>query len=72
MTVREFDAVTLGEVIYSIYNQDHTFVSSFVRDVLQEPEYYRRNLVKFDKYENARIEYVRAMSGSIIVNAVIE
>ena len=72
MTVREFDAVTLGEVIYSVYRQDHTFVSSFVRDVLQETEHFRRNLVKFDKYENARIEYVRAMNGSIIVNAVID
>ena len=71
MTVREFDTISTGAVDYTIYG-NHNFVSSFTRDVLQETEDYRRNLVKFDKYENARIVHVFSMNDIIRVSAEID
>ena len=74
MTVREFDTVTTGTVDYTIFDlhQEHKCVAIFTRDVLQETEDYRRNLVKFDKYENARIIHVFSMNDIIRVSAEID
>lgn len=72
MTVREFDTVTTGTVDYTVFDlHEHKCVATFTRDVLQETEDYRRNLVKFDKYENARIIHVFSMNDIIRVSAEI-
>ena len=72
MTVGDFDTVTTGAVEYNIFDHDHNFVSDFTRDVMQETGEYSRNLVKFDKYEHARIIHVFSMDNIIRVSAVIE
>lgn len=72
MTVREFDNATIGAVEYRILDHAHILVASFTRDVLHDPGEYRRNLVTFDKYENARVVHVFNMNGIIRVRAEIE
>ena len=72
MTVREFDDVATVKVDYTIYNRDKEIVSIFTRDLLQEIETYRRNMVKFEKYENARVIHVFSMNDILRVSAVIE
>ena len=72
MTVNSFDKVANCPVDYTIYDQESNFVASFTRDVLQESEVYRRNLVKFDKYADAEIQFVRCMNDIIRVDALIK
>ena len=72
MTVNSFDKVTTSAVDYTIYDSNSNFVASFTRDVFQEQDAYLRNLVKFDKYADAEIQFVRCMNDIIRVDALIK
>lgn len=71
MTVREFDQVSRGPVDYDIYIKDH-IVSLFTRDILQDEDAYRRNIVKFDKYADAEIFDIYSFGDVIRVRAKVK
>lgn len=71
MTVREFDQVSRGPVDYNIYIKDH-IVSLFTRDILQDEDAYRRNIVKFDKYADAEIFDIYSFGDVIRVRAKVK
>ena len=72
MTVYDFDFVTTGVIDYRITNPDGSHLESFTRDIMQEIEPYRVNMVKFIKYQNARIIHVYTMNDIIRVVATVE
>ena len=72
MTVHDFDSVTTGAVDYRIINPDGSHLESFTRDVLQEIEAYQINMIKFRKYQDARIIHVYTMNDIIRVVAKAE
>lgn len=71
MTVRDFDHVTVGTVDYDIFDSENCLICTFSRDVMQSTETYRRNLVKRDKYADAKVTYVSTMNDIIRVVAVL-
>ena len=71
MTVREFDQVSRGPVDYCIFNEDHV-VSLFTRDILQDEDAYRRNIVKFDKYADSEIFDIYSMGDIIRIKAKVK
>lgn len=68
MTVNEFDNLARGPVDYCIFQNDHV-VSLFTRDIMQDEDAYRRNLVKMDKYLDAEIIDIFSMGDIIRVKA---
>ena len=71
MTVREFDQVSRGPVDYNIYIKDH-IISLFTRDILQDEDAYRRNIVKLDKYSDAEIFDIYSFGDVIRVRAKVK
>ena len=72
MTVREFDSIAVGTIDYDIFDSEKCLICTFSRDVTQSTETYRRNLVKRDKYADAKVTYVSTMNDIIRVVAVVE
>lgn len=72
MRVYDFDLVTTGAVDYWIRNPDGSHLESFTRDVMQEIEEYQINMIKFTKYQDARIIHVYTMNDIIRVLATVE
>lgn len=71
MTVREFDQVSRGPVDYCIFQNDH-IASLFTRDIMQDEDAYRRNIVKMDKYQDAEIFDIYSMYDIIRVKAKVK
>ena len=69
MRVAEFDVLSRGTVYYTIY-QGMEIVDFFTRDIFQDEDKYRENLVKVDRYENALIFDIYSMNDIIHVRAI--
>lgn len=72
MTIKEFDRVTTSIVYYSIYDPVEDDCHWLTRDVSQDPDHYRRNMVKLARYGDSKITHVYCMNNVIHVRAVIE
>ena len=68
MTVKEFDNLARGTRDYVIYHGDE-IVEFITRDLLQDGDKYRENLVKLDKYEDAEIFDIYSLNDVIRVRA---
>lgn len=68
MTVKEFDNLARGITDYVIYHGDE-IVEFITRDLLQDGDKYRENLVKLDKYEDAEIFDIYSLNDVIRVRA---
>ena len=68
MTVRDFDQLSRGKVDYTIH-KDGTVIDGFTRDLLQDTEVYRRNLVKYYMYEDAEIFDIYSFGDIIRIQA---
>ena len=71
MTVIEFDILCRGPVDYTIYLGDE-IIEFFTRDILQDPQTFRRNMVKFDRYLDAEIFDIYSMNDIIRVMAKVK
>lgn len=72
MTIKEFDRITSSKVYYDIFDKENDLVQWITRDVSQEPDLYRINMIKLDKFANARIIHVNCINNAICVAAVID
>lgn len=68
MKVKEFDNLCRGIVDYVIYHGDE-IVEIITRDIFQDGNIYRENLVKLDKYEDAEIFDIYSLNDIIRVRA---
>lgn len=68
MTVKEFDNLSRGITDYVIYRGDE-IVEIITRDIFQDGNIYRENLVKLDKYEDAEIFDIYSLNDIIRVRA---
>ena len=71
MRVKEFDNVARGPVDYCIFLNDH-IIALFTRDIMQDEDTYRRNLVRMDKYLDAEIFDIYSMNDIIRVRAKVK
>ena len=72
MTVKEFDRITTSTVFYDVFDKKNDLVQCFTRDVTQDPDLYRINMIKLDKYATARVIHVTCINNAICVAAVID
>ena len=68
MTVKEFDNLARGITDYVIYRGDE-IVEIITRDIFQDGNIYRENLIKLDKYEDAEIFDIYSLNDIIRVRA---
>lgn len=72
MTIKEFDAITIGKIYYDVFDPDNDLINWFTCDVSQSPDLYRLNLMKKSLNEDARIVAISCINDVIHVAAVVD
>ena len=72
MTIKEFDRITTSTVFYDVFDKENDLIQCITRDVSHNPDLYRLNMLKLDKFATARIIHVNCINNAICVAAVID